>query len=213
MLTFEEIITETNPIFEKELVLPEPPIKFKDQMEALEEAKLPRQRSACIFEMRNWQAKEMGFKFLTLDDIVKMLMKESHTNLKDGEEQKNEWVYNHHTDKVETNWTTTVQSYTRQERTSLWHLPPFSKQTKWEVLSGKMDYLKREIPYGIVLKINELKKLKIFNSFCIVAPKDAWWTQKEIDPIIYGEIYQLPPDDKGKYTTSGTTNNYFIAKW
>lgn len=214
MLTFNEIVAETNPIFEKELVLPEPPIRFKDQIEALKEAKLPRQRSACIFEMHNWQAKELGFKQMTVSEMVKTLMGEPHTDLRrDGEKQKNEWLYNHHTGEIDTTWTYTQLSYARLERTNLWHLPPFCKKTKWEVLTGKMDYLKREIPYGVVLKINELKKLKIFNSFNIAAPKDAWLTQKEIDPILYGSIFQMPPDDTGKYSNVGAATDYFIARW
>jgi hypothetical protein len=99
------------------------------------------------------------------------------------------------------------------EKKGLWYYPPFGKVTKWEVHSGKLDYLKREIPYGVVLRINKLKELKLFNAFGAVAPKEAWWSQKEIDPIIFGAIWEMPPDDQGKITTAGNSKLYFIAKW
>jgi hypothetical protein len=213
MLTLEQTVVETASIFEKELVIPIAPIKFKDQIEALEQSNLPRQRSACIHDMRRWQAKEMGFKELTDASMIEMLMGESHTDHKNGDKHKIEWLYNHHTGNVGTTWTSVATIYYRQERAGAWHLPPFAKQIKWEVQDGKLDYLKREIPYGVILKINELKNLKIFNSFGVMAPKDAWFTQKEIDPIVYGLIYQLPPDDENNHTAVGSISQYFIAKW
>lgn len=213
MLTLEQIVTETTPIFEKDLVLPEPPVRFKDQLEALHEAKLPRQRSACIYDMRVWQAETLGFKAITIEAIVQMLMGEPHTDHKDGETHKLEYVYNHHNDEVSNTWTAKAAIYYRREKQGLWHLPPFKKMTKWEVQHGRLDYLKRELPYGVVLRINELKKLKLFNSFAVVAPMEAWLKQSDIDPVVIANLYQIPPDDNGKYTNVGSMKMYFIAKW
>jgi hypothetical protein len=212
--TLEQIATSTLPIFEnKELVLPEPPVRFKDQLAALDEASLPRQRTACLFEMRQWQAKEMGFVEIAISEIVAMLMGESHTDYKDGETHKIEWVYNHHNDEVSKTWTSKTGIYYRMEKKGLWHLPPFAKRVKWEVQHGRLDYIKRELPYGVVLRINELKKLKLFNSFAIVAPMAAWLKQSDIDPIVIANIYQIPADDKGDYTNAGNIASYFVAKW
>jgi hypothetical protein len=212
-LTLEQCVNETEPIFENELTIPEAPVKFKDQIDSLDEANLPRQKSACIYAMRRWQAEKMGFKEFTVAELVEMLMGEPHNNKKDGEKHNIEWVYEHHNDKVCTSWHRTAMIYYRVEKKGFWYLPPFAKQVKWEVQHGSLDYLKREIPYGVVLKINELKKLKFFNSFSIVAPMEAWWKQKDIDPIVIAHLYQIPPDDKGEYSNAGELTNHFIAKW
>lgn len=213
MLTLEEIVNETAPIFESSLTLPEPPIKFKDQIEALEKANLPRQKAAAIYDMRKWQVEKLGLKELGISDAVKILMGQQHTAHRDGDKHKIEYVYNHHTGQIENAWTGTATIYYRKERIHPWYKPPFIKQIIWECQSGKLDYLKREIPYGVILKINELKELGIFNSFSAVAPIEAWWKQKDIDPIVLGHLWQLPPDDDGKYSQTGFATTFFIAKW
>lgn len=214
MLTLEEIVNETTPIFEnKELVVPEPPIRFKDQIDALDEAELPRQKTACIFDMRKWQVEQMGFKPVKIGEVVQMLMGEPHNQCKDGETQKIEWVYNHHNDEVSKTWTSKASIYYKTEKKGLWHLPPFAKRVKWEVQQGRLDYLKRELPYGVVLRLNELKKLKLFNSFTVVAPMDAWLKQSDIDPVIVANLYQIPPDDNGNYNSAGSISSYFVARW
>lgn len=210
----ETIVNETEVIFEQaELKLPEPPIYFKDKILALEEANLPKQRSTCIYDMRKWQANKLGFKEITVVDCVEILMGEKHTKEKDGERQNLEYLYNHHNGEMLEGWGSLVKIYSCESKKGFWYLPPFAKFTKWEVQSGKLDYLKRDMPYGVILKINELKKLKLFNSFGVVAPMEAWLRQTDIDPIVIASISQISPNDKGNYDSTSATTNYFIAKW
>jgi len=212
-VVLEEAVALTDPIFEKELTLPEPPIHFKDKIDALKEAELPRQQAACIFDMRKWQAKQLGFQSMEGNTIVRMLMGESYNKHRDGDRHEIEWLYNHHNDKVEKTWGGNAIIYSLVEKKGLWYLPPFQNQVKWEVQSGRLDYLKRELPYGVILRINELKKLKLFNAFRVYAPMDAWFKQIDIDPIVVGEIFLMPPDDNGKYVKTADSESYFIASW
>ena len=69
----------------------------------------------------------------------------------------------------------------------------------------------RQIPYGVVLRINELKDVKIFNTFNVLAPIEAWTHQTDIDPIIVGSIWELPKKD-GRHNRAGI-QHFFVAQW
>lgn len=216
MLLLDEVKKRTEKVFENnKIVLPEPPILWKDKIEALEEAKLTAHRASCIFDMRKWQAEELGFKEINSTDMVEMLMKEKHTDEAEGSERHTyEWAYNHHDDVLLNNtWGGKPTIFKRIVRAGFWHLPPFNKKTVWEVQFSKLNYLKRDIPYGVVLKINECKELKLFNCFNVMAPMEAWERKTDIDPIVVATIWELPPNDEGKFTTAGQTAHYFLAQW
>ena len=201
----------------KKLVVPEPPIIWKDRLQALEEAKLTNHRVSCLYDMRCWQAKEMGFKQFTSDELVELLMRKNPTEKEDGKErQVLEYVYNHHDDVTlskEIGWGSNPTIFSRYDRKGFWHLPPFSKIKLWECQFGKLDYLKRDIPYGVVLRINECKELKLFNWFQVIAPLEAWERKTDIDPIVIATIAELPLNEKGKISTAGQTAFFFIAQW
>lgn len=222
MLTLEQAKTQTQRIFQTEdlslnpLKVPEPSPVWREKLDALEEAKLFKQRSSALFEMRCEQAKTMGFPLLSSDDLVRMLMGEAHTETSEAEtRQDHEWVYDHNTDTVTSpsTWGSKPTIFIRKARTGPWFLPPFSKKVVWKVQFGKLDYLKREIPYGVVLRINELKKLKLFNAFNVLAPMEAWERKTDIDPIVVATIWEIPPVEEGKSGTAGQSAHFFLAQW
>jgi len=182
MKTLEEVKVQTQKIFEHEgvgletLRIPEPSPVWREKITALEEAGLLNQRSSAIFEMRCEQAAKMGFVQLQSGEMVRMLMGEPHTETTDGTDRhNNEWVFDHHTGNEEapSTWGGKPTIFIRKARAGLWYLPPFAKKEQWRVQFGKLDYLKREIPYGVVLRINELKKLKLFNAFHVIADRKS----------------------------------------
>ena len=222
MLTLQEVQEKTTQIFEQadgmgthNLVVPTPPIIWKDKLNALEEENLLNKRAALLFDMRKWQVTEMGFKEIKTPELVEMLMGEPHTEEIEGKTRQNyEWAYNHHTDELlGKDWGGMPAIYNRVVRTGLWHLPPFAKKTVWTCQSGRLDYLKREIPYGVILRINECKKLKLFNVFNVIAPKEAWENETEIDPIVVATIWELPFKASGKNDSAGQTAHFFLAQW
>lgn len=224
-MLLQDVKSATSNIFDgemglKELKVPVPPTIWKDKLDALEEAKLINQRESMIFDMRKWQAKEMGFVEVNSNDMVKMLMGDFHTETDDGPtRQDHEWAYNHHEDEMlSNNWGGKPTIFKRVVRDGLWSMPPFVKRLKWECHHGKLDYLKREIPYGVVLRINECKQLKLFNVFSVFAPKEAWEKKTDIDPIVVATIWELPSkvDEKTKErtrTNAGQVAHYFLAQW
>ena len=92
-------------------------------------------------------------------------------------------------------------------------MPPFAKTEKWRCRFGKLDYLKRDIPYGVVLRIQEVKELKLFNVFHVLAPIEAWERKTDIDPIVVATIWELPPNKDGAYKTAGQVAHFFLAQW
>ena len=156
-----EIKETTELVFEKEnLTIPEPNHHWKRKLEALEEAHLHQQRRDCLFDMRCEQAEMLGFEAIESSKMIEMLMGESHNTVKEdvGERQNHEFFYNHITgitlegDKC--NWGSKPIQFSLQEKKFQWHIPPFGMIEKWRCQFGKLDHLKREIPYGVVLRIN-----------------------------------------------------------
>jgi hypothetical protein len=221
MTTLTEVKSKTDHIFECMKVtqerVPVPPQIWNDKLEALTEAKLDQHRSALIFDMRKWQAKEMGFEEISSSTMVKMLMGEEHTETDEGERQVYEWCYDHHDDVVldkKENWGGKSTIFNRVVRKGLWYMPPFSKVKVWSVQFGKLNYLKRDIPYGVVLRINECKELKLFNVFQVLAPMEAWEKKTDIDPIVVASIWEMPPKiDEKSGRTAGQVAHFFLAQW
>jgi len=217
-MLLKELIDKTEDIFNNDLVIPEPNILWKDKLLALKEANLPAHESSLIFDMRREQAKQMGFEELISSQAVEMLMGEPATDSEDGgkERQIYEWAYDHHKNKpLNGQWGGIPSDFFRMERKGLWYLPPFALIEKWRCRFGKLNYLKRDIPYGVVLKMLEIKKINLFNVFNVIAPMEAWERKTDIDPIIMASIWELPKKDKKdkEYVNAGQVAHFFVAQW
>lgn len=212
-----EISKQTTELFEKglEKELPVPPPKFKDHIAALKEARLTAATDGAIFDMRCWQAAALGLTQMSNEEIVLSLMGEPHTH--SGElrtDQEFEWAYSHHEDRE---WHRSMSPwyFDRIVKETPWWKPPFCPVRKWRVVGGVVNYLKKEIPYGIVLRMNELRKLKIFNCFMAFAPEAAWRSMGAVDPIIVGRISECARDNEAeeRYLKGGKQATFFIGRW
>ena len=218
MIKLSELKEKTEKAFE-DLKIPEPPIKWKDLLTELKEQKLQRKYERCLMDMRIEQAKMLGFEPILVSDMVEMLMGEKHTNEiidKDKDRQVHEWVYNHFTgDEYDSKmrWGSSPTNFYLVNKVGPWWLPPFLHKEIWRCKFGKLDYLKRDIPYGVLLRINELKKLKLFNAFHILAPIEAWERKTDIDPIVVGSVWEMPVNDEDKYSSAGDAQHFFVAQW
>lgn len=219
MMTLTEIKTQTDKVFGNEnLTLPEPNHHWQRKLEALEEANLEQQHRSCLFDMRCEQAATLGFEAIESEEMVEMLMGESPTTIKEevGERQQHEYFYNHITgvtlEGSECNWGGKPSQFYREEKKFQWWIPPFGKFEKWRCQFGKLDYLKRKIPYGVVLRINEVKSLNLFNVFNVMAPMEAWERKTDTDPVVVATIWSI--EDKGdKASKAGQVQHFFLAQW
>lgn len=70
------------------------------------------------------------------------------------------------------------------------------------------ELLKHPIPYGILLKINQIKQLNVFDDMVVVAPQKACESIINPDPILLGVI----TTHQEMYRAS-QEETYFIAQW
>jgi hypothetical protein len=173
--------------------------------------------------MRCEQAEMLGFKQIESWDMATMLMGQEPTDQKERDDmarQTYEYLFNHHTDEIFEKdacvWGGKPVDFYHLANTTPWFLPPFEKKEMWRCRFGKLDYLKRIIPYGVVLKIQEVKKLKLFNVFNVMAPLEAWEAKTDIDPIVVATIWQITDKHEKsseEFNTAGTTAHFFLAQW
>ena len=220
MFTLAEVKEQGDQAFieGQKLEIPDPGVHWKDKLEALQESNLQQQYERCLFEMRIEQANTMGFQSFTVAELTEILMGEKHTHEEEHENRQSyEWMYNHHTGTIlagdDCDWGGKPEDLYLMRKESPWYLPPFCKKEVWRCRFGKLDHLERQIPYGIVLRINELKEVKMFNAFNVLAPIEAWEHQTDIDPIIVGTIWEMPKNDNGRHSKAGDVQHFFVAQW
>ena len=220
MLTLDELKRKGEQAFieGQKIEIPDPGILWNDKLEALKNSNLQQQYERCLFEMRVEQAELMDFQPFTVEELTEILMGEKHTHEEEPKNRQNfEWMYNHHTGEILTgddcNWGGVPDDFYLMRKESPWYLPPFCKKEVWRCRFGKLDFLERQIPYGVVLRINELKDVKVFNCFNVLAPIEAWTHQTDIDPIVVGTIWEMPKDDKGEWRKAGDVQHFFVAQW
>jgi len=212
-------LKKVNDLFSDEdsinLELPEMGEVWRRKLEAYDDAGLLTQKEQCIMEMRCEQVKKLGFEEVTVEQCIEMIMGEPHTDIRENDRRTVcEWYYNHHIDELGTssNWGGVPDVYVRKDSGEKFWKPPFVKKEIWAAKADKLNELQREIPYGVALRIAELKKAKVFNAFSVVAPMEAFKDRTEIDPIVIGEIWEFPLEN-GVYNRSGKEKCFLVAQW
>ncbi len=211
MMELQKLVEQTNKVFENndELVLPKPPEEMYRKLEAYKSAGLKRQGEFLTREIRQWQSREIGLIQFEADDFVRMLMKEDFSKkMRTGRTSDNKFHRFIEADSYsgETCGRSDGRYIQRWVRKN-----GFFSSTKWEVSHGLLEYLDPEIPYGVVLKISELKKLHLFNIFSVFAPSEAFSISAYVDPIVVGEIWT--PDNPDSWSKLDYVDLFFIAQW
>jgi hypothetical protein len=217
--TISDLERNAGDIFGTNNNVPQPEIAWQHKLDALEAAGLMKERAEAIYEMRCQQASGMGFEKVTAAKLVKLMGGEEHNkeDSEDNERQNNEWFLNHHTDEIITDlkksWGGKPTDYSFMWRRNGWWLPPFNRVPKWTLRWGKISFVKRQMPHALALRIHDLKKLKIFNVFNYLGTLESYEKDTEIKGVVTGSIWEIPPNDEGKFSTSGKTCNFFIGVW
>jgi hypothetical protein len=214
-LTLENAKQSTDEIFASDLVVPDFSPDWKRKLEAFKETHLDRHYRKTLFDARCEQAEEMGFVRLDSSEVVQMLMGESHTDTgRTGSRLSREWMYNHIDDTEKfggkCKWGERPNFWDKREVQAGFLFS--STETKWRVQSGPVDYLNKDIPYGVALRMQEIKKMKFFNAFGAYAPEEAWIKQTDIDPIVVAEIWEFEYNGS-KPSNSGREAYFFVAQW
>ncbi|MCK9459588.1 MAG: hypothetical protein M0R80_08115 [Proteobacteria bacterium] len=225
-LTLQEVKNLTDEAFGKlevepvqsPLVVPE---TWRRKFDALRENHLWRHVQSAMFDMRCEQATKLGFAQLDSGDMVEMLMGSRATSHSgSGDRQVFEWMYNHHTD-TETSgkdctWGGLATDFVRNEEVVTGRfLKRKTQKEVWRCRFGKLNYLQRDMPYGVILRMLEIKKLKLFNAFNVCAPIEAWERRTDIDPIVVASIFEITSEKhkEDEYNTAGQVAHFFVAQW
>lgn len=180
---------------------------IRRRIEAFQSAGMLSHADELIFNIRCNRAR-LKFATCPLSSFVEILTGKPHTHLFEStERQPYEWAYNHLDGKeyVSPNCTyyTDQIVFARIEK-RFWD----NLKEVWRVQVDRLDAFEPKVPYGIVLKINEIKKLKLFNAFCILAPTAQY---KSLNTAMaLGEIWHLTRE----VDFYSVNRAYFlIAKW
>lgn len=73
MICVPELVSQVDEIFAYKLKAPPPPEIMRDRMVALQNANLQNQYNSLYYESRCWQAEQLGFKKITIEDMFQAL--------------------------------------------------------------------------------------------------------------------------------------------
>lgn len=170
------------------------------------------------YEERVAVAERLGLRRLGVRDAVSLMMGEAHDDEKGwGQRQAWSWFFDHrYPDRdpkgPENSWGGVPTAFCKRRSVSAFSGD--EKPVKWCVVLGKPNHLRRKIPPGVVLRMGELAKLRLFNCFSILAP-EAMWTDApstQPDPILLAQIARIGLNDAGKMTFLDWTG-FFVARW
>jgi len=194
---------KTKPLFEKELSIPPYPPDMQRRLDAYKEADLTDQAKTLIFQYRCNEIEKLGFQKV---DPKKLAEKFGGTGewRSSNNAVRYEWFYDH------VNGTTlSASTYNWAADNRPWFTPTTFHDNKAKSFLGCLDYLKSPMPYGVVLKMQELKKANLFNAFNVLAPIECWRETIHTDPILLGVVHELVSNNK----VNPQQQFFFIAEW
>lgn len=204
-----------------DLELPEPNEIEKRKLEAITQQLGGYHASLQRYKTRCWQAETLGLDQFTLREVAKLLTGQDYTKVKtwwgwDG--KPGEWERIDDREK----WSDCIFEYFYDPFGNVtWSNiglePLFVKGRGPMLMLGRLSDFNAEIPYAALLKVNQFKKIKIFNCFSILGPRNAFRSQRKsfqcpLSPVLVGCIYNFdysPQDlDDPNYVAY-----YPLAKW
>lgn len=189
-----------------------------DQVAAFREAGLRRQAPRIVYDARCDAAAAVGFVSLTDQQIFTILKGKPNTSdggivRTDFTSATPEYFYND----------VTGVTYTHQGHASGpavhpidYHRRPFpyAPWRSWTMRLWWLSKLNADIPFEVLLKVRELKKLNLFNCFMAMGPDEAFCDDKPYTgdcELMIVAIIAEQCDDRQFITAPWTF--YFIAKW
>ena len=88
--------------------------------------------------------------------------------------------------------------------------------TRWRThfIAAPVGDLRHVVPYGVVLRMNELRESGLMTDFIAVGPRDAFNIPAMIDPILLGYRAEIPGwSARTPALLSGAIPTFFVASW
>ena len=156
-----------------------PPQELTDRIEAAERAGIELQKSLAIIALRCWRAEHEGYKQVDPERVALSLCQQADKKrvrrTKDDrisiETYKQPWI-----SRLLSN---SSEIYSDDKLVS-------------HVVIASCDQLATPMPYGVLLKMAELKESGLFDGFLAIAPSECFVRPTHDDPVIVGIIGRGP---------------------
>jgi len=192
-------------IFEEPLKLEPMNADLKRKIEIYKQSGLSSQVTNIQYQQRITQANQL-FTPITLEKAISWMTRDEppfNFYIASGW-QRYEWLYNHNKQK-----TMGIGDYEGTQRYTNCVKTKWLKRF-WHYTIGSLFAYTEEIPLGIVLRIEEMKKLNLFNRFLLIAPTEKFRIIFE-DPIVVASIekecFRAPSINPDEF------RYYFVGKW
>lgn len=213
---------------EKPVQFPRPPANEADLLEVYKSSGLACHANDQQFRIRCWQAQNLGFPPVSLEQLAMQLMgecangpTESVVRTDEGQRQI-EYYYDLATDKefrpcrqggAKKMTTSRIRRVRQTDEYLLWMFPYRQTHVVWEVLHRPMDDLATPIPYGVMLRVGELKRAKLFSCFSVLAPAALFGSvdSPATDPVLVGTVARSPIE--GCVPSDDGVRHFFVARW
>ena len=217
--TMREFCDEVDANFPETIELPKPSEDLQRRTNATHQLHDAYHTSLLSFRTRCWQAEQLGLQRKNLLEIAQMLTGKNYSKVKTWygwDSRPAPWS---HRDPAEHKFEWFHTTGTKARSASFGQEPIFIKRFLGPTLAlSRMANLQEEIPYGALLKAEQLKEAKLFNCFSVIGPKKAFRSlakpqPEPIDPVLVGCIYNLQRDKLSSLDDPNYVAYYPLAMW
>jgi hypothetical protein len=218
MTKLETLAKKTDAVLslDEEFKLPDLSAQTKDYIDAYRKLGLTNHESDLHFYAKGEIAKKAGLQEVSEEEIVRMLTGDEVTPIKKSID------VSYFTDIEEFFDPLFNKQYRASFRKRVFHAPFFSRTKFEDIHMIPLSGLKCAIPYGVLLRVLELKKLNFFNCFLAFAPESViregtYARVARVDPIIVASLAKGHVREFGRNGRINTQavefKHFFVAKW
>jgi hypothetical protein len=217
MTKLEELAEKTEAVLSLDegegLQLPDLSIQTKDYIDAYRALGLTNHESDLHFYAKCEIAKKVGLQQVSEEEVTKMLIGDEAAKVKST-------IASLSTVEVEEFFDPLFNKIYRANYRGRTFHPPFWSTAAWEPIHMvPLSGLKCAIPYGVLLRIIELKKLNFFNCFLAFAPESViregtYSRIARVDPVIVASLAKGHKKSGDRILTDNIEfAHFFVAKW
>lgn len=211
---------------DKPIALPRPLPHDEEVMQVYKQGGYANHANDQLFKIRCWQAEMMGFPPVTLEEVACEMAGDvppdsSVTRADDGQRQL-EWYYDLSTDKeyrpgrhggAKKMTQSRIRRVRYTEEHLLWLFPYRQEHVVWEMYHRPVDELAAPIPFGVLLRMEEIKRAKLFSSFSVLAPAALFRRNlpDRLDPVLLGVVARSPIE--GCVPSCEGVRHFVVARW
>lgn len=224
--------------------IPRFPEEMQRLLKEYRDAGLDQQAAQIIHEARKWQARKVGFELVAesawdyanwhfgIPDMDRLLTQlagapPTSAHVERNNSQSMEWIWHHLYEQesvpvakraeakqeADRQWTGNTRNPIRYRRKTGW----LRRRGGYDWVLWNLNELIKPIPFGVMLKIAEAKRSRLFNCFAALAPRDCFGLSErpviDADPVVFAVQYGFVANSNGHFVNSGDHAYFFLGQW